>query len=220
VVCKYIKPPDHPAILSIIKGLSLHVGLPAALTIYKLLTDWGSFIGGGIALIAGVLAYIGARQAAAKQIAAMARKDRLQARGIVVGVYPELLQLQVSHDRASAVMAGWSDIDRRTMNVMHVVPGILNAKIPLTPVLFRNVDNLFLVQPRGESLQRVISCTLQYNTLIDTLAQQVTENIRGFDPPAHQGALAGNLRAIRIALDDAMREIGSLHDEATAPTAS
>ena len=194
----------------------MNIGWPPDLTVYKLLTDWGSFIGGGIALVAGVLAYIGARQAAAKQIAAMARKDRLQARGIVVGVYPELLELQVRHDRASGVMAKWANIDRRTMNVIHVVPAILDAKIPLTPVLFRNVDNLFLVQPGAASLQQVVSFTLQYNTLIDTLAHQVTENIRGFDPPTSQGDLAGNLRAIRMALDDAIREIGPLHDEATA----
>jgi hypothetical protein len=106
------------------------------------------------------------------------------------------------------------------MNVIHVVPAILDAKIPLTPVLFRNVDNLFLVQPGGASLQQVVSFTLQYNTLIDTLAHQVTENIRGFDPPTYQRDLAGNLRAIRMALDDAIREIGPLHDEATAQTAS
>ena len=194
----------------------MNIGWPADLTVYKLLTDWGSFIGGGIALVAGVLAYIGARQAAAKQIAAMARKDRLQARGIVVGVYPELLELQARQDRASGVMAQWANIDRRTMNVMHVVPAILDGKIPLTPVLFRNVDNLFLVQPGAASLQQVVSFTLQYNTLIDTLAHQVTENIRGFDPPTYQRDLAGNLRAIRMALDDAIREIGPLHDEATA----
>jgi len=56
------------------------MGWPADLTWYKLLTDWGSFIGGGAALIAGVLAFIATRQATNRQIAALARKDRLQAR--------------------------------------------------------------------------------------------------------------------------------------------
>ena len=55
----------------------LNIGCPADLTWYKLLTDWGSLIGGGFALIAGAALYvIGRRQvkataeAADKEIAA------------------------------------------------------------------------------------------------------------------------------------------------------
>jgi len=66
----------------------------------KLLTDWGTAIGGVLALIAGVGAYAGASRAATRQIQAMRRKDRLQARGIVVAVHPELLSIQVQRDRA------------------------------------------------------------------------------------------------------------------------
>jgi hypothetical protein len=83
----------------------LNMEWPADLTVYKLLTDWGSFIGGGLALIAGVLAYIGARQAAAKQIAALSRKDRLQARSLAVAIQPELLQLKVRHERAMKIIS-------------------------------------------------------------------------------------------------------------------
>jgi hypothetical protein len=54
----------------------MDLGLPTDLTWYKLLTDLGSLIGGGFALIAGAVAYIGARQAATKETGAMARKDR------------------------------------------------------------------------------------------------------------------------------------------------
>jgi hypothetical protein len=42
--------------------------MPADLTWYKVLTDWGSLIGGVFALIAGAAAYIGARQAAKMQV--------------------------------------------------------------------------------------------------------------------------------------------------------
>jgi hypothetical protein len=35
----------------------MNFGLPCDLTWYKLLTDWGSLIGGVFALIAGVIAY-------------------------------------------------------------------------------------------------------------------------------------------------------------------
>ena len=68
---------------------------PTDLTAYKLLTDWGSLIGGALALLAGLIAYIGARQAAAKQVEALAARDRLQAQGIAVAIFPELLKLPV-----------------------------------------------------------------------------------------------------------------------------
>jgi hypothetical protein len=102
------------------------------------------------------------------------------------------------------------------MNTLSLVPAIRNVKIELTPLLSRNVDNLFLVEPGGASLQQVVSFTLQYNSLIEKLAQQIAEDVNSFDPPAHQQALSGNLRAIHIALADAIREIGPIHDEATS----
>ena len=178
--------------------------------------DWGSFIGGCMALTAGVLAYIATRQATNRQIAALARKDRLQTRGIVVGVYPELLELQVLHERASNVMAQWPAMRTPTMNTLSLLPAIRDAKIELTPVLSTNIDNLFLVEPGAASLQQVVSFTQQYNRLVETLAQQIAADVNSFDPPAHQQALSGNLRAIGMALEDAIREIASIHDEATS----
>jgi hypothetical protein len=41
-------------------------------------------------------------------------------------------------------------------------------------------------------------------------------NIEPFDPVSHRDALSGHLRAIALALADAIREIGPIHDEATA----
>jgi hypothetical protein len=51
-------------------------GLPPDVTFYKLLTDWGSFIGGIFALIAGGAAYLaGLKQARVTQAAADAQAD-------------------------------------------------------------------------------------------------------------------------------------------------
>jgi len=190
------------------------LGWPADVTLYKLLTDWGSFFAGIFALIAGAVAYIGAKQAAVRQIAALTRKDRLQARGIVVGVYPELLALKVMHDRASKIIHEQFPLAKNRAPVQ-IVSVVQSAHIELPPLLARNVDNFFLVEPGGASLLQVVSFTLQYNDLVQTLTQQVAQNVVGFDPPAHQQALAGHLRAVAIALKDAMREIGPIHDEAT-----
>ena len=194
----------------------MNAGLPPDLTWYRLLTDWGSLIGGGVALIAGVLAYIATRQATNRQIAALARKDRLQARGIVVGIYPEPVELQVLHQRALNVIGQWPALKAPTMNTLSLMPAIRDAKIELTPILSKNIDNLFLVEPGAASLQQVISFTQQYNRLVETLAQQIAAEINSFDPPAHQKSLSGNLQAIGMALEDALREIAPIHDEATA----
>ena len=47
------------------------IGLPADLTWYRLLTDWGSVIGGVFALIAGGIAFMGALWAARTQVRAI-----------------------------------------------------------------------------------------------------------------------------------------------------
>jgi hypothetical protein len=109
----------------------------------KLLYDWQTLIAGALAIAAAIIGAIAAYLVGHAQITAAKQRDRLQARGIVVGVHPELLQLQVLHDRASKVMAQWSAVEKRTMNTMSLVPAILDAQIPLTPLLSRNVDNLF-----------------------------------------------------------------------------
>jgi hypothetical protein len=52
---------------------------------------------------------------------------------------------------------------------------------------------------------------------VDTLAQQTDDDIeRFFDPTADPKTLTKNLRAIGMALEDAIREIGPIHDEATS----
>jgi hypothetical protein len=59
----------------------MDLGLPLDLTWYKLLTDWGSLIGGGFAFIAGIVAYLAGRtqakatrEAAEMQVKADRRK--------------------------------------------------------------------------------------------------------------------------------------------------
>ena len=80
----------------------MSLGLPPDLTWYKLLTDWGSVIGGLTALIGwNFWPNIATRQATNRQISALARKDRLQAQCIAVAISPELLNLKVRYERAS-----------------------------------------------------------------------------------------------------------------------
>jgi hypothetical protein len=195
----------------------LNMGWPPDLTLYKFLTDWGSFIGGGIALIAGVLAYIGARQAAAKQIAALSRKDRLQARSLAVAILPELLQLKVRHERATKIIGEEFPKAKASRGILtaQVVSLILSAQIGLPPLLSRTVDQLYILEDAGPALLQLISVILQYDGLIRTLAEQINANVDSFNPAAHQQNFAGQLHVIAQDIAEAERLIGPIHDEAT-----
>ena len=69
---------------------------------YKWLTDLGGLIGGLCALGAGLIAYWAGQRAVAKQLATAAKRDRLQAHTIAVGVYPELSSIRC--DRRDAFL--------------------------------------------------------------------------------------------------------------------
>jgi hypothetical protein len=49
---------------------------------------------------------------------------------------------------------------------------------------------------------------------VGNLAQQVADDPSSFDPP--KKALSGNLKAIGMALADALQEIVPIHEEATS----
>ena len=84
---------------------AMHSGL------YDFLRDQGSLIGGLLALLAGGIAYLAGltqaratKEASDKQIAVSAERDQSQARCLAVGIYPELLQVKITHERASKIV--------------------------------------------------------------------------------------------------------------------
>jgi hypothetical protein len=172
-------------------------------------------IGGVLALVAGVVAYFGAMRAANRQVAALRRRDRLQARGLAVAVYPELLEIQVAVDRTRNILAKNFPAVAGGIK-LSILQVIESAKIDLPPMLARNADNFFVVEPGAASLIQVVSFTLQYDSLVDTPKKQIDEDPSKFDPAGHQRDLSGHLSAISNAVSDAQSEIAPLHDEATA----
>jgi hypothetical protein len=163
----------------------------------KIATDLGSLIGSAVALIAGVLAYVAGwlqaratRQAADRQLAAATKKDRLQAQCIAVGVYPELLGVQVAHEEAvRTVNEVWSRVrtEGPPLTPPQVVTRIRNALIPIPPLLNRSIENLYLLGDAGPSLLQLVSVVLQYDDLVDTIAANVERHGGYFgDPPARE----------------------------------
>ena len=79
--------------------------------LYKLLTDWGGFIGGVFALFAGWIAYRAGQnqadatlQAARDQIATDDKKDRSQAHALAVAIYPEIRLVKVNVERIMGIV--------------------------------------------------------------------------------------------------------------------
>jgi hypothetical protein len=181
---------------------------------YEFCRDQGSLVGGVLALVAGVLAYFGALKAANRQVTALRRRDHLQALGIVVAIYPELIEIEVALDRTTNILTHNFPAVAGGMKIS-ILQVVRTAKIDLPPMIARNADNLFIVAPGGASLIQVVSYTCQYNGLVDTLIRQIDEDPSRFKPAEHQEHWSGRLKAIMMALTDASRAIGPLHDEAT-----
>jgi hypothetical protein len=183
--------------------------------LYEFFRDQGSLVGGVLALVAGFVAYFGALRAANKQVAAMRRRDHLQALGIVVAVSADLLELGFSLDRTTSILAKNFPAVAGGIKIS-ILQVVRSAKIDLPPMLERNADNLFVVEPGAASLIQVVAYTHQYNRRIDTLARLIDEDPNAFNAAAHQADLSGHLTAIRMALADAVRATEPLHDEATS----
>jgi hypothetical protein len=182
---------------------------------YEFFRDQGSMIGGLLALLAGIIAYFGAMRAADRQVTALRRRDRLQARGIAVAVYPELMEIQVALDRTRNILSNNFPAVSGGIK-LSILQVVQSAKIDLPAMLARNADNFYVVEPGAASLFQIVSYILQYNDLIDTLAKQIDENPGRFDAAKHHHDLSGHLTMIGKAVADARQELAPIHDEATA----
>ena len=161
---------------------------PTDLTAYKLLSDWGSLIGGVLALFAGLIAYVGARQAAATQVAATRARDCLQAHGIAVAIYSELLKLP------GVIETTRKHLDQIIDQLSGKQPGQfvagnlqISGSIPMPPMLGRNIDLLFILgEIAGPACLQLVGLMLQYEALLQDIttrmlilnADQWAESIR------------------------------------------
>jgi hypothetical protein len=151
------------------------------------------------------------------QVAATKRKDRLQARCIAVAIVPELLDLKVQHERAVKIISEELPKVVRAA-IADIVPVIISVRIAIPPLLNRSVDQLYLIDEAGPTLLQLISVTLQFNDLVQTLAEHILQRVVEFDPVEHQKDLSGQLRVIGQDIADAERLITPIHNEATATT--
>jgi hypothetical protein len=193
--------------------------VPSDRALYKLLTDWGGVIGGVFALIAGWAAYragqnqAGATLAAARdqvavtkqvahdQTALSAEKDGRQAYAMAMAIYPEILQVKVSLERARGIILEKfpEDMDAYT-NRWNALTGpvemmIRETKVVEPPLIREMVDNLFIMGEAGATNLQLLSVILQYNRIVETLATKAEKdatNLKPSDPLGDLSALDNN----------------------------
>jgi hypothetical protein len=139
------------------------MGWPPDLTVYKLLTDWGSLIGGLFALLAGVAAYLAGRtqakathEAAQAQIEAIRRSEDRELEALKKSLATEIRQLASSsfgvHTSLKHLAVKPSGtITSRMVESLSALPvaviypgsatkiGLLNARLAMDVVTFYNL---------------------------------------------------------------------------------
>jgi hypothetical protein len=194
---------------------------PPASPIVNFLYNWQTLITGGLAIVAALIGAWAAYHVGHAQIAAVKRRDRLQARCIAVAVSLELLALKVRYERTCKIIDEEFPKAKQPYAMTDaVVSLILDARIDIPPLLNRTLSELYLLDDAEPTLLQLISVVLQYNDLITILASQIRQRIDSFNPPAHQEHLSGHLQAIGQNIAEAERLIAPIHDEATAHTTS
>jgi hypothetical protein len=178
---------------------------------YDLLRDMGSLIGGVFALIAGIAAGIAAYIVGHKQITMSDRKDRLQAHCIAVGIYPEILWVKASHERASKIIS--DEFPKSSAGFTEQLVELIRIKAP--PLINRSLDQLYVLKEVGASVLQLFSVILQYNAMIYGLAERTSQNVNSFDAQAFATNLSGHLSVMAQLFKEVEQKIKPIHDQST-----
>ena len=100
------------------------------------------------------------------------RRDKLEALGIAVAIYPEIEKLQVSLDdrrqRLQRIRETAANLAGQSVGAQ-----ITSTRIEIPLMLERNFDRLFLLGPRaGPICLQTVNVLSQYNSFVDAVAQR------------------------------------------------
>jgi hypothetical protein len=124
-----------------------------------LLYDWQTLITGGLAIVAAIIGAWAAYYVGRAQLAAAKQKDRLQAHCLAVGIFPELLELEVRHRRATDIINQEFPKIKiiGVQTTEKIVSLTLMAQIEMPPLLSRTLDQLYILEKPGPTLLQLIS---------------------------------------------------------------
>lgn len=97
-------------------------------------------------------------------------RDRQEALGVAVAIYPEILKLEVTLENSRNCLRQTAALNGQLVG-QSVMARIQGAQIPIPPMLDRNVDRLFMLGKRaGPSCLQLVNVLLQYNALVEEIA--------------------------------------------------
>jgi len=152
----------------------------------KLLYEWQTLaagalavlaaaLGGGMAYRAGKIQAKATQKAANAQIAAAARKDRLQARGIAVAIYSDILELEIiTETRRTHVNEITRSFSRRLpgQNIAALLQEV--GPIDMPQMLNNNIGLLFMLgEPAGPACLQLVSLVFQYDALVRDITSRI-----------------------------------------------
>jgi len=144
--------------------------------------------------------------------AAERRRDQLQARGIAVAIYPELLKLQVT---VGYVKKGLQQQKALAGNLVgqSVAASIQElAQIPMPPMIDRNIDRLFMLGGvAGPSCLQLVGSLLQYNTLVEEFAARMM-SMNAEQWTSRVPYLEENISLVSKAIEKCEREVWPIHN--------
>src|SRR5271165_392696 len=141
----------------------------------KLLYDWQTLVAGGLAIVAAIIGAIAAYRVGNAQVRVAKEKDLLQARGIAVAIYSEILKLNITIKDARKQLhqlneqfAGRQPGQTVAAHVAQVVT------IHIPPMLDRNIDRLFMLGDlAGPACLQLVNLLFQYDTLVQNVTSRM-----------------------------------------------
>jgi hypothetical protein len=100
------------------------------------------------------------------------RRDRLEAMGLAVAIYPEIDKLRISlDDRRQRLRA--IKVDLGNQPGQFVGANINSMQIEMPTMFDRNIDRLFMLGAKaGPSCLQLVNVLLQYNTFVNEISQR------------------------------------------------
>jgi hypothetical protein len=141
----------------------------------KLLYDWQTLIAGGLAIVAAIIGAIAAYRVGNAQVRVAKQKDLLQAHGIAVAIYPEILKLKLIIEDARQQLRQLNEqfAGRQPGQTIAAHVGkVMTIQIP--PMIDRNIDRLFILgDVAGPACLQLVNVLLQYDTLVQNVTSRM-----------------------------------------------
>jgi hypothetical protein len=140
------------------------------------------------------------------------RRDGMQALGIAVAVYPELLKLKVTLGDSQQRLQQLVQAHAGSLVGQTIALNIQNERIEIPAMLDRNVDRFFLLGERaGPSCLQLINVILQYNIFVDQIAGR-TSIMNAHQWVEGVSHLTDHLKLLDAVIDKCEHEVAPLYN--------